>query len=81
MIRIFFAGVVFAIRFRGSQRPEVDLGWNVAGVILGGLSENASLMLGFERLLLVAVLFYALSALPRRAAVASVLSREPSPAS
>jgi hypothetical protein len=32
-------------------------------VILGGLSENASLILGFDKLLLLAVAFYVLAAL------------------
>ncbi|WP_165251501.1 spermine/spermidine synthase domain-containing protein [Paludisphaera soli] len=59
---VFFAGVIFATAFRDSQRPDIDFGSNVAGVILGGLSENLSLVLGFDRLLLVAVAYYLLSA-------------------
>ncbi len=62
-VPIFFAGVVFAARFRDSTRPDVDLGSNVGGVILGGLSENLSLILGFDHLLLVALGFYALAAI------------------
>ena len=48
---------------------EVILG----GVILGGLSENLSLIVGFDRLLLIAIGYYALSALlaPRIAPPAS----------
>ncbi len=61
-IPIFFAGVIFASCFAGSLHPDVDFGSNVAGVILGGLSENLSLMLGFNQVLLVAVAFYLLSA-------------------
>ena len=68
---VFFAGVIFAVEFRDSLRPDVALGSNAAGVILGGLAENMSLVLGFDHLLLVALLFYALSAVlaprvPRR---------------
>ncbi|HEX8202731.1 MAG TPA: hypothetical protein VF590_19800, partial [Isosphaeraceae bacterium] len=59
---VFFAGVVFATAFRGSTRPDVDLGSNIAGVILGGLSENLSLMMGFDGLLAVAIGYYLLSA-------------------
>lgn len=59
---ILFAGVIFAIAFRASERPDQDLGANIAGVILGGLSEYASLMLGFNNLLVLALVFYGLSA-------------------
>ncbi|QEH35574.1 Spermidine synthase [Aquisphaera giovannonii] len=67
-VPVFFAGVVFATTFRDRASPDVAFGWNVAGVVLGGLSENLSMVLGFDRLLLAAVAFYALSALlgPRR---------------
>ncbi|MFA5039507.1 MAG: hypothetical protein WC732_07495 [Candidatus Omnitrophota bacterium] len=64
-IPVFFAGVIFAAAFRESDHPDVDMGYNIAGVILGGLSENLSLMLGFNNLLFVAVLFYVFSALLR----------------
>jgi hypothetical protein len=60
-IPVFFAGVVFATVFRDSQRPDVDFGSNVAGIILGGLSEYLSLVLGFNNLLLIAIAFYILS--------------------
>jgi hypothetical protein len=63
---VFFAGVIFAALFRESPRPDIDFGSNIGGVILGGLSENLSLVLGFDHLLLVALGFYALSALLRR---------------
>jgi SAM-dependent methyltransferase len=61
---VFFAGIIFALAFRYSRRPDVDLGSNIAGVILGGVSENLSLAMGFNSLLLLAILFYMLSALP-----------------
>jgi hypothetical protein len=62
-VPIFFAGVIFAVTFRDGSRPDTALGSNVAGVILGGLAENLSLMIGFNHLLLVALGFYALSSL------------------
>ena len=65
-VPVFFAGVIFAVGFRDSPRPDVALGSNVAGVILGGLAENLSLVLGFDHLLLVALVFYLLSALAGR---------------
>jgi len=69
-VPIFFAGVIFAASFRDSARPDLDLGANIGGVVLGGLSEYLSLVIGFRGLLLVASGYYLLSALlaPRRAA-------------
>ena len=52
-VPVFFAGVIFATVFRDSRQPDVDFGSNVAGIILGGLSEQLSLVLGFNYLLLV----------------------------
>jgi hypothetical protein len=60
---VFFAGVIFAMTFRDCERPDISLGSNVAGVILGGLAENLSVVVGFDKLLLVALAFYALTAL------------------
>jgi hypothetical protein len=64
-VPVFFAGVIFATAFRDSRHPDLDFGANIAGVILGGLSENLSLVLGFNHLLLVAIAYYVLSALLR----------------
>ena len=64
-VPIAFAGVIFATALRDSPRPDVDLGSNVGGAILGGLAENLTLAIGFESLMLVALAFYGLSALLR----------------
>jgi hypothetical protein len=64
-VPVFFAGVIFATAFRESRRSDVDFGSNIGGVILGGLSENLSLVVGFNNLLLVAIGYYVLSALLR----------------
>lgn len=78
-VPIFFAGVVFATAFQRSDQPDLDLGWNIAGVILGGLSEYLSLVVGFNALLVLAIVYYLLSALltPRtnRGALLSGLSQ------
>jgi hypothetical protein len=68
-VPVFFAGVIFATAFRDSRQPDVDFGWNVAGIILGGLSEPLSLILGFNKLLLVAGAYYLLSLALRPASV------------
>lgn len=59
---IAFAGVIFAVSFAQTRAPDVALGWNVGGAMLGGLLEYLSMALGFQLLLLVAVGLYALSA-------------------
>jgi len=61
-VPVFFAGVVFAASFGASRRPDLDIGSNIGGVILGGLSENISLITGFNNLLILAIAYYLLSA-------------------
>ena len=58
---VYFAGIIFSTAFRDSTQPDVDFGSNIAGVILGGLSEYFSLIVGFRGLLLIALGYYALS--------------------
>jgi len=60
-VPVFFAGVIFATAFRDSRQPDVDFGWNVAGIVLGGVSEQLSLVVGFNYLLLLAAAYYAMS--------------------
>jgi spermidine synthase len=62
-VPIFFAGVVFASSFSASARPDVAFGSNIGGAILGGLSENLSLAVGFNNLLILAMAYYVVSAL------------------
>src|SRR4029077_11252414 len=59
---ILFAGVIFAVSFRQSQEPDRAFGANIAGAMAGGLAEYSSMLLGFQYLVLVAIAFYALSA-------------------
>jgi spermidine synthase len=59
---MFFAGVIFARSFRDSAAPDLAFGSNIAGSVVGGLSESFSMLLGFRYLLLLAVAFYLLSA-------------------
>jgi SAM-dependent methyltransferase len=60
---ILFAGVIFAVKFRQSDRPDLSFGANIAGAMVGGLAEYSSMLLGFQYLEVVALAFYALSAL------------------
>jgi SAM-dependent methyltransferase len=64
-VPIFFAGIVFTTAFRDSVAPDWDFGSNIAGSILGGLSESLSLGLGFNHVLILALAFYVLSAVFR----------------
>jgi heme/copper-type cytochrome/quinol oxidase subunit 2 len=63
---IFFAGVIFAASFRRSTQPDRAFGSNIAGAMLGGLAEYSSMLLGFQYVVLVAILFYAVSAIGLR---------------
>ena len=60
---ILFAGIIFAVLFNRSERPDQDFGANVAGAMFGGLAENSSMLLGFQYLTFVVMAFYALSAI------------------
>ena len=59
---ILFAGIIFAASFKRTKEPDRAFGVNIAGALLGGLAEYSSMLLGFQYLVLVAILFYALSA-------------------
>ena len=59
---VMFAGVIFATSFAGAADADRAFGANVAGAMFGGLSEYSSMLLGFQYVILVALLFYALSA-------------------
>jgi len=60
---IFFAGVIFAASFKRTNEPDRAFGTNIAGAMVGGLAEYSSMLLGFQYVALVAILFYALSAI------------------
>jgi SAM-dependent methyltransferase len=67
-VPIFFAGIVFGTLFRDSSQPDIDFGSNIAGAIVGGLCESLSLVIGFNYLLAIAVVFYLISAVSHRSA-------------
>jgi hypothetical protein len=73
---VFFAGVVFAVSFKRVTEPDRAFGANIAGAIMGGLAEYSSMLLGFQYVVLLALIFYALSALFfRRSGTSDVASR------
>jgi hypothetical protein len=63
---ILFAGVIFAASFKRTAHPDRAFGINVAGAMVGGLAEYSSMLLGFQYVVLVAILFYLLSAVGLR---------------
>jgi len=65
-VPVFFAGIIFGASFRDGLQPNLDFGSNIAGAILGGLSESFSLLVGFNHMLAIALAFYLLSAVLRR---------------
>jgi SAM-dependent methyltransferase len=68
---VFFAGVIFAVSFRNAPHPDLALGSNIAGSVVGGLAESLSMLLGFQYLLLVALGFYLLSTWSPRVPIAA----------
>ncbi len=62
-VPIFFAGVIFAASFKRTTQPDRAFGINVAGAMMGGLAEYGSMALGFKYVVLIAIVFYALSAI------------------
>jgi len=67
---VFLANLVFAGSFKGTGRSaDVAFASNLIGIMLGGMLEYASLLIGYQNLLLIVIGFYVLSAvlLRRRA--------------
>ena len=58
---IFFSSLVFARSFQTTAYPDQALGFNIAGAVVGGLSESLSTLVGFRGLLLLVGLFALLS--------------------
>jgi Spermine/spermidine synthase domain len=61
---VFLANLVFAGSFKGTG-PTADVAFasNLIGIMLGGMLEYASLLIGYRNLLLIVIAFYVLSAL------------------
>jgi spermidine synthase len=55
---VFFAGVIFSTLLRQEAEAEQALAYNTAGAVLGGITETASLWIGFQYLVLLAGLMY-----------------------
>ena len=75
-VPIFFAGVIFAASFKRTTQPDRAFGINIAGAMMGGLAEYSSMALGFKYVVLVAILFYVLSAIALMRASDTVLDQD-----
>ena len=76
---VFIANLVFAGSFKGTG-PTADVAFasNLIGIMVGGALEYASLLIGYQNLLLIVIGFYILSALLLRPrAAATVAETEP----
>jgi Spermine/spermidine synthase domain len=79
---VFLANLVFAGSFKGTG-PSADVAFasNLIGIMLGGMLEYASLVIGYRHLLLLVIAFYLISAwLLRRRRVSKTVAPEPWPA-
>ena len=56
---IFVANLVFASRFRETERSTAAFGANLLGAMVGGLLEYLSLIVGYRSLLVLVALLYA----------------------
>jgi hypothetical protein len=70
---VFLANLVFAGSFKGTG-PSADVAFasNLIGIMLGGMLEYASLLIGYRHLLLIVIGFYVLSALLLRRRASAV---------
>ncbi len=58
---IFFANLFFTSLFQHGKNPQLDFGFNLLGLVLGGMIEYLSLVTGYSNLSLIAALFYLLA--------------------
>jgi SAM-dependent methyltransferase len=65
---ILFAGVVFAVSFGRVTDPSRAFGMNVAGAMIGGFAEYSSMLIGFQYVTALALVFYAVSWMSARTA-------------
>jgi hypothetical protein len=63
---VFFANLIFAVRFKAVGSSTLAFGANLLGAMLGGALEYLSLVVGFNALLVVVAALYALALLTGR---------------
>jgi hypothetical protein len=58
---VFFAGLAFALLIRREADLYPCYGSNLLGAVVGGTCEYASLVFGFKALLILTLVFYAVT--------------------
>jgi len=58
---VFFANLLFSVKFRDSRQVADLFGWNLLGSATGGILEYSSMVWGYNALALVVVCFYSLA--------------------
>ncbi len=58
---IFFANLIFSQQFKNTADPQTSFASNLLGAVLGGFTEYTSLIVGYQWLILIILLFYALA--------------------
>jgi hypothetical protein len=58
---LLFAGVIFAVSFKGARDIPGVFAYNLLGAIIGGFCEYISMITGFRFLFIVAIVMYGLS--------------------
>lgn len=77
---IFIANLVFAHRFRNVEESNVAFGANLLGAMVGGVLEYLALVTGYQALILVVGVLYALAFLAGRAHLRLPVAAGPGPA-
>jgi hypothetical protein len=60
-IPIFLANIVFSHSFRDTETADLAFGANLLGAMVGGVCEYVALASGYQSLLLLVILFYAIA--------------------
>jgi SAM-dependent methyltransferase len=56
---IFFANLLFSVKFRDQKLASDLFGWNLLGAAIGGILEYTSMMVGYNALALLVLVLYA----------------------
>ena len=66
LVPVFFAGYLYLSYLRNcsSETALLMQKWNLIGGVIGGFSECAVIVIGFDKTLWIAALFYCLSCIP-----------------
>jgi hypothetical protein len=65
-VPIFFASLIFSYSFRKAQDTATAFGFNLLGIVIGGVLEYSSMIYGLSFLYLIAIVIYALAMLTDR---------------